>query len=138
MKLSNRICAIVLVFYLHFSAYAQKDSLLISFHSQATSISQYHPQFKAPYSGMNSMIPDEKIASSLTNTLFFAIRPWKSALIIVNPEVAGGVGLSGTTGLAGFPNGEIFRVGNPKPTIYLARLLFEERIPLHNSVEVYV
>jgi high affinity Mn2+ porin len=123
------ILNVVLLFNLN----AQKDSSFISFHSQATSISQYHPKFKSPYSGANSLVSDEKIASSLTNTLFFAIRPWKTGLVIVNPEVAGGVGLSGTTGLAGFSNGEIFRVGNPRPTIYLARLVFEEKIRLSSD-----
>lgn len=115
------------------NAYAQKDSNFISFHSQATSISQYHPEFKSPYTGQNSLQPNEGIASSLTNSLFFAVRPWSNGLFILNPEVAGGVGLSGTTGIAGFPNGEIFRVGNPKPTIYLARLILEQRIPLDDS-----
>lgn len=117
---------------------AQKDSSVISFHSQATSISQYHPQFRSPYAGANSLQSNEKIASSLTNTLFFALKPWKNGLVILNPEVAGGVGFSGTTGLAGFPNGEIFRVGNPKPTIYLARLIFQQKIALHGTAYEYI
>src|SRR5947199_6585132 len=99
------ILNVVLLFHVN----AQKDSSFISFHSQATSISQYHPTFRSPYSGANSLQSDEKIASSLTNTLFFALRPWRSGTVIVNPEVAGGVGLNGTTGLEGFSNGEIFR-----------------------------
>lgn len=115
---------------------AQKDSF-ISFHFQATSISQYHTRFNSPYVGNNSLLPDEKIASSLTNTLFFAAKPWKNGFFIVNPEVAGGLGFSGTNGLAGFPNGEIFRVGNPKPTIYLARLILEQFIPLKNTEYAY-
>lgn len=106
--------------------FAQKDSSFVSFHFQATSVSQYHPKFKSPYQGNNSLLPNEKIASSLTNTLFLAAKPWKNGLLILNPEIAGGVGFSGTRGLAGFPNGEIFRVGNPKPTIFLARLIFEQ------------
>ncbi|MFL5786544.1 MAG: carbohydrate porin [Flavisolibacter sp.] len=138
MKLLNGISTVFLIWFINSYGYAQKDSSLISFHSQSTTISQYHPKFKSPYEGVNSFVSDEKIASSLTNTLFFAIRPWKSGIIIINPEVAGGVGLSSTTGMAGFPNGEIFRVGNPKPTIYLARLLFEERMPLHHTESVYV
>lgn len=118
-------------------AFAQKDSSFISFHFQATSVSQYHTNFRSPYVGNNSLLPNEKIASSLTNTLFFAAKPWKNGLLIVNPEVAGGLGFSGTNGLAGFPNGEIFRVGNPKPTIYLARLILEQFIPLKNSEYAY-
>lgn len=119
-------------------SFAQKDSSVISFHSQATSISQYHTTFRSPYEGLNSLQPNEKVASSLTNTLFFALKPWTNGTLIVNPEVAGGVGFSGTTGLAGFPNGEIFRVGNPKPTIYLARLIFEQKIALQHTDMIYV
>jgi high affinity Mn2+ porin len=135
MKLMSFVC--MAAWLCIFRVYAQKDSNFISFHSQATTISQYHPKFNSPYVGRNSFQSDEDIASSLTNTLFFALRPWNNGLLIVNPEVAGGVGLSGTTGIAGFPNGEIFRVGNPKPTIYLARLILEHRIPL-NSDRKYV
>lgn len=134
-KLISCVCIAILL--CRINAYAQKDSNFISFHSQATSISQYHPSFRAPYAGVNSLLQNESIASSLTNTLFFAVRPWKTGLIIFNPEVSGGVGFSGTTGIAGFPNGEIYRVGNPKPTIYLARLILEERIPLRNSTSEY-
>ena len=39
-----------------------------------------------------------------------------------NPEVAGGSGLSGSRGVAGFVNGETFRIGDPAPKLYLARL----------------
>jgi len=130
-KLLSCICIANVLCILN--VHAQKDSNFISFHSQATSISQVHPQFKSPYAGQNSFQSNEGIASSLTNTLFFAIHPWNNGLVVVNPEVAGGVGLSGTTGIAGFPNGEMFRVGNPKPTIYLARLILEQRIPLDGS-----
>src|SRR5947199_7892665 len=107
----NRINQLLLSLglFLPVESMAQKDTSFISFHSQATSISQYHPTFRSPYSGANSLQSDEKIASSLTNTLFFALRPWRSGTVIVNPEVAGGVGLNGTTGLEGFSNGEIFR-----------------------------
>lgn len=113
-------------------AFAQ-DTSAISFHFQATSISQHHTKFKSPYQGDNSLERSEKTASSLTNTVFLAAKPWKNGLFILNPEIAGGTGFSGTTGLAGFSNGEIFRVGDPKPTIYLARLVLEQFIPLKKT-----
>lgn len=119
------------------TCFAQKDSSFISFHFQATSISQYHTTFKSPYEGNNSLVPNEKIASSLTNTLYLAAKPWKNGLLILNPEIAGGLAFSGTTGMAGFPNGEIFRVGNPKPTIYLARLILEQIFPLNKTNFIY-
>lgn len=119
-------------------AAAQNDTSLVSFHYQATLIPQKHTTFHSPYVGNNSLQPDEKTATSITNTFYFAAKPWKGGLLIVNPEIAGGTGLSSTTGVAGFPNGEIFRVGDPKPTLYLGRLILEQRFPLKGTAEEYV
>lgn len=119
-------------------SFAQKDTGVISFHFQQTLIAQKHSIFRSPYSGENSLLPKEETAVSLTGTLFLAIKTWQNGLIIVNPEVAGGTGLSGATGIAGFPNGEIFRVGSPKPTPYLARLIIEQRFPLHPAADEYI
>ena len=123
---------------LSFVGFAQKDTGLVSFHFQATVIPQRHTRFHSPYMGENSLLPDEGWATSLTNTFFFALKPWKHTQLIINPEDAGGRGLSDATGLAGFSNGEIFRVGNPKPTLYLARLILEQTFPLKGTTETYV
>jgi high affinity Mn2+ porin len=113
-------------------AAAQQDSAL-TFGFQTTYISQVHPQFHSPYVGDNSLEPKEAVRSTLTATLYFNLKLGKSTQIIFNPEVAGGEGFSGATGLAGFPNGESFRVGNPKPTAYLARLVVEQILPFNAS-----
>ncbi|HEX9006719.1 MAG TPA: carbohydrate porin, partial [Bacteroidota bacterium] len=47
-----------------------------------------------------------------------------------NPELSGGAGVSGVRGVAGFPNGETYRIGTPKPTGYVARLFLRGTIPL--------
>ena len=52
-----------------------------------------------------------------------------------NPEISGGRGLSGTTGLAGFPNGEATRVGMVQPTPYVARLFLRQVIGLGGEQE---
>lgn len=61
-------------------------------------------------------------ATSITSTLFAGARLWKGAEAYFNPELSGGAGFSKTLGVAGFPNGETFRVGSAEPKIYLARL----------------
>src|SRR5436305_180313 len=81
-------------------------------HEQATTITQTHGPFHAPYSGVNSLRPIRETDSSLTATLFFTLRHKKTELTF-NPELAGGKGFSGASGIAGFPNGEIPRVGKP-------------------------
>lgn len=103
-----------------------------SVHWQATVIPQYHFKFSSPYQGMNSLEPKEGIKTSLTSTFFINYHPFKHTYIVFNPEAAGGKGLSKTLGIAGFPNGEIYRVGNPAPQPYIARLYLEYRFPLSN------
>jgi high affinity Mn2+ porin len=44
--------------------------------------------------------------------------------------MAGGRGVSSTLGIAGFPNGETFRIGNPQPTVYTGRLFLRQHISL--------
>ncbi|MFD0794598.1 carbohydrate porin [Mucilaginibacter litoreus] len=107
--------------------YAQ-DSLNQRFnvHFQQTIISQYKPAFSASYTGNNSLITNQETQTSLTTTLFGGARLWKGAEAYFNPEMSGGSGLSKTLGIAGFPNGETFRVGGAEPKIYIARLYFTQ------------
>jgi len=104
-----------------------------SFHFQNTIIGQYKPSFSAPYSGQNSLQPGEETQVSVTATLFTAARLWKGATLVFNPEMSGGSGLSSTLGLGAATNGETFRVGDPKPAVYLARLYLRQLIPLGGS-----
>lgn len=101
----------------------------LSVHWQATVIPQYHFKFNSPYSGENSLVSKEGVKTSLTTTFFINYHPLKNVYIVFNPEAAGGKGLSKTLGIAGFPNGEIYRVGNPAPQPYIARLYAEYRFP---------
>lgn len=97
-----------------------------NFHFQQTIIAQYKPAFKAFYSGQNSLSTKEETESSITTTFFGAARLWKGAEAYFNPELSGGSGLSQTLGIAGFPNGETFRVGGVQNKIYIARLYFKQ------------
>lgn len=106
----------------------------ISFHFQATFIPQYHFDFSSPYQGLNSTLPHEPIKASLTATIFAAYKFAPHTYVVFNPEAAGGKGLSKTLGIAGFPNGEIYRVGDPKPKPYISRLYVEQRFPLSKKL----
>jgi high affinity Mn2+ porin len=104
-------------------------------HFQATTVTQWHPSFDAPYSGANSMSPDAEHETTVTATLFLGARLWKGAEVYVNPELSGGSGLSRTLGVAGFPNGEAFRVGDAQPRIYLGRLMLKQTIAVGDERE---
>jgi len=102
-----------------------------SAHAQATVVTQIHQHyFTAPYTGPNSLLPNEPSATSMTGTLFLDMRLWEysgsSGELIFNPEIAGGRGFSNVTGIAGFPNEEITRVGVVTPTPYIARLYLRQ------------
>ncbi len=101
------------------------DSSKVQIHFQQTVVTQYHTKFNSPYQGTNSLQPSEPGATSLTTTLFLGVRLLKNTVLYFNPEIAGGAGLSKATGLAGYANGETFRVGNPKPQVYVGRLYID-------------
>ena len=97
-----------------------------SLHFQQTLIQQWHNDLSPRYAGDHSLQAREKAKLSLTTTLFIGRRLWRGAAVYFNPEVAGGSGLSGATGIAGAPNGETFRIGDPSPQVYLARLYLRQ------------
>src|SRR5262245_47421619 len=99
-NLKGRMAMIVLAFFCiqTVSAQADSDSVRTSNwtgHFQATVIGQTHSGFQSLYRGENSLADSvEPTAVSLTSTLFLGRRLWKGAAIYVDPEVAGGKGLS--------------------------------------------
>jgi high affinity Mn2+ porin len=99
-------------------------------HFQATVITQFKPAFKAPYTGDNSLRPEKEHQTSITSTLYAGTQLWKGASAYVNPEIAGGSGLSSALGVAASTNGETFRVGSAEPKLYLARWFFNQIIAL--------
>ncbi|HMC85585.1 MAG TPA: carbohydrate porin [Chitinophagaceae bacterium] len=107
-----------------------------SLHLQATVIPQYHFNFTAKYTGNNSLQSSEGTKVSLTNTYYIGRRLWRNAAIYFNPEISGGEGLSKATGIAGFPNGETFRIGSTAPKLYVARAFIEQKIPLDKNTSL--
>lgn len=113
---------------------AKEDRFTI--HVQTTVITQYKPAFKAKYSGQNSLISQAETQRSTTSTLYLGARLWQGTSVFINPEVAGGSGLSGSLGVGASSNGETYRIDNPAPQFELARLFLRQIIPL-NKETVY-
>jgi high affinity Mn2+ porin len=95
-------------------------------HLQATTVVQANSYFAAPYDGPFSFSGQQETRTSFTSTLFAGARIWKGGEIYANPEAAGGRGLSGVNGIAGFPNGEVPRIGDPQITVHLARAFLRQ------------
>jgi high affinity Mn2+ porin len=106
-----------------------------SLHEQATAIFQGHEPFSSLYQGSNSLYPGSEGRTSFTSTLFLGRRLWQGGALFVNPELLAGQGFSHTLGMAGFPNGEIYRVDSPSPKIVLSRLYFQQVWGLGQATE---
>src|SRR5437660_6882203 len=59
---------------------------------QATSVGQYHPPFRAPYSGAFSLRSHAERDVSLTTTLFLGLRLGKNTALYCDPEISGALG----------------------------------------------
>jgi high affinity Mn2+ porin len=104
-----------------------------NFHFQFTGIIQYNAPFHSPYTGQNSFLPNAERAYSVTSTAFLGRKLWSGASAYFNPEMAGGQGLSSTLGIAGFPNGETFRIGSDQTVVYVARIFIKQQINLDKN-----
>jgi high affinity Mn2+ porin len=105
-----------------------------SIHGQATFVSQYALPFHAPYGGQNSL--DSNTGRETWDvTLYAGLRPWEGAELWINPETEQGFGLSNTLGIAGFPNGEAYKVGASYPYTRLQRIFVRQTIGLGGETE---
>lgn len=104
-------------------------------HGQLTNVTQWHPAFNAPYSGDNSMDPRARNAETTDVTLFAGVRLWQGAEFWLNPEYDQGFGLSNTLGMAGYPSGEAYKVGQNTPYLRLPRAFLRQVIKLGGELE---
>src|SRR5579883_666975 len=112
-----------------------QDTTQTSVHFQLTTIFQWHPAFHALYSGRYSLDSNEERATSVTSTLFTGLKLWHDGALYFNPELAGGKGISSVTGIAGFTNGETPRIGDPAPSVTIARLYLQQVVGLSTATE---
>jgi high affinity Mn2+ porin len=99
-------------------------------HGQATFVEQGHPSFRSPYRGGNSLQPAAMQRNTFSGDLILGRRLWEGAEFILNGQVIRGFGLSGTRGVAGFPNGEAFRIGSEVPAGFVPRVFLRQTIGL--------
>ncbi len=89
-------------------------------HGQFTYVEQETNDFHAPYSGANSLSPNNGRETS-DATLQLGARLWSGAEIWLNPEIDEGFGLNNTLGVAAFPSGTAYKVGYNRPNFRLNR-----------------
>ena len=130
----KKIVLISLMLITSLFSFASKDSIKkFDYCFQQTIVGQY--SISNPKEIGRNTFNDSAMRTSLSSTFFFGIKLWKGGVIYINPEIAGGSGLSGTMGIASYPNGEVFRVGNPSPTLFIARAFYRQNISLNDEFE---
>jgi high affinity Mn2+ porin len=103
-------------------------------HGQTTFLEQYVFPFHNPYSGPNSLDPNQG-RETWDATLFLGMRLWQGAEFWVDPEIDQGFGLSTTLGVAGFTSGEAYKVGESVPYARLPRAFIRQTIDLGGDSE---
>jgi len=124
------LACVIAAFPVHAEDPAPPPEERVSLHFQSTVATQAHPSFPALYSGRNSMQGGAESATSIVTDLFAGVRLWSGAELYLQPELSGGMGLSSTLGVAAFPSGEVYRVGDPKPSIVVAKVFLRQVIGL--------
>ena len=117
------------------SAWADDTAEDWSLHGQMTFVDQYHPAFTSPYRGQNSLDPGSRGNETFDTTLFAGVRLWSGGEAYANPEIDQGFGLSDTLGVAGFPSGEAYKVGESSPYFRLQRLFFRQTFNLGGETQ---
>ena len=79
---------------------------------QATSIGDYHGNFRSQYADQFSLQNYPEHDVSLTATLFLGFRLGRGTQFYIDPEIAGGRGFSGVNAIEYSPNGELPRVAS--------------------------
>jgi high affinity Mn2+ porin len=106
-----------------------------NWHLQNTVIYQAHPGFPASYAGPNSFDNGREGKETVSLDLMAGARLWQGAEVYGDVLGWQGYGLSGTTGVDGFPNGEAFRLGTAWPNLAVARLFLRQTIGFGGATE---
>ncbi|HEV8515251.1 MAG TPA: carbohydrate porin, partial [Cyclobacteriaceae bacterium] len=111
----------------------EKNPASTSIHYQATTVSQWAGNFNSPYVGSQSFLPQQN-GMTISATYFYAHKLSKNTEFVVNPEMAGGAGLSGVYGIGSFTNAEAMRTGQKAPFVYVARAFVKHNFPLSSEM----
>ena len=106
----------------------KSDRIWIS--GQVNIVSQWHPAFRSPYQGTNSLSPEAQDASSRVLTLYTGLRLTSAAEILCDIQETGGHGIGEALGIAGFTNLDVVRNPLLSKAPYVARLMWHQIIPL--------
>jgi high affinity Mn2+ porin len=97
-------------------------------HFDAIEVLQGQPGFHAPYSGINSIVPEDDFRQTTDVDLFFDFRLWSGGEFYFNPEYYQGFGFGGTHGIVQFPNSMAYKVGKYRGDFNIPHLFIRQII----------
>jgi high affinity Mn2+ porin len=103
-------------------------------HAQTTYLIQMDPDFPSPYVGARSLIPGQQ-RETWDVTFYLGLRLWQGAELWIDPEIDQGFGLSDTFGVAGYPSGEAYKLGEALPYARIPRYFVRDTINLGGASE---
>ncbi len=118
-----------------FKAPAASDLDLVNFHGQTTFLEQAYPKIRSPYEGHNSLPGGGQDRETWDASLFAGVRLWRGAELWINPEIDQGFGIGNTLGVAGFPSGEAYKVGQDYPYGRLPRAFIRQTIDFGGEIQ---
>jgi high affinity Mn2+ porin len=116
------------------SKFAPPSSPDWSVHAQTTYLIQMDPDFRSPYVGARSLIPGQQ-RETWDVTFYLGLRLWQGAELWIDPEIDQGFGLSDTFGVAGYPSGEAYKLGEALPYARIPRYFVRDTINLGGASE---
>jgi high affinity Mn2+ porin len=113
----------------------------LSLHTQLTYLSMWHDSIKNKSQnqiqpGANNLDPASELKSTFDATLLVGFRLAEHTAFFVNPEIDQGFGLSNTVGLAGFPSGSAYKVGQKEPYGRIPRAFLRQTFNLGGEKEL--
>ena len=132
----RRLVLLAALLFAAVPALADDEEERWAIHGQSTLVWQYHPGFRSSgIRGPQSMDPRPRGAESFDATVYLGVRLWKGAEFWIDPEVDQGFGLSDTLGVAGYPNGEAYKVGQRDPYYKMPRGFLRQTFDLGGETE---
>ena len=109
--------------------------IALTWYLTATNVTQWHPPFRSPYMGVNSLDPHGRTEETSTVTLYASAPVWRGGEVSMTAEIDQGHGVGNGVGLAGYPSGEA-KIGANKPYLHLPRLFLRQVFELRDDDNV--
>src|SRR6202171_4401321 len=103
-------------------------------HGQTTFLSQYVFPFRNPYSGRNSLDPNQG-RETRDATAFLGMRLWQGGRLWGRSEIHQGFGFSAPARVGGFPSGEAYKVGASVPYARIPHYFVRQTIDLGGDTQ---